>query len=110
MHVFQLIIELELAGSNLLFDIAKALLDFLYVIRRKDALLAQHARMGQRAFNVMQRQFLVEADGSVDRVHDGRGPACKTAAPQGVAARFAVVVVIKHGWARLNALSLILCK
>src|SRR6218665_4024394 len=52
---------------------------------RQNARLGEHCRMGDRSGNILAEQALVEADRSVDFLHDGVGTGSKPSAPHLVA-------------------------
>ena len=79
--VFQRDLELELALVDLLADALQAVGDGGAVGVGQDALLHQHGRMRERAFDVFLVEALVDVDGGVNLLHDRSRAAGKAAAP-----------------------------
>jgi hypothetical protein len=65
--------------------------DLFRIVRRNDALLAQHVGMGFGRGDVLAVQVPIEVDGGVDFLHDGVGTGGKPPAPHFVAHRLALI-------------------
>ena len=80
-NVFERARKRECAGGDLGLHLIEPAPNFGRVGFRDDALFGEHSRMRLRAFDVLGKEALVEADRGVDFLHDGIGARGKSAAP-----------------------------
>ena len=74
MNVLVRLVPLERAGLYFFADPGESFLDFRKIVLADDASRPQHARVGERALDVMVREALVERDRGREMLHEfGRG-------------------------------------
>jgi len=89
--VFKVPILGHTVAGVFLGDMVQPLADRCCIIRRHDALRAQHGDMRFRRGDILSPQRLVEGNRGIDFTHDRARPLCKPSAPHLIGACIAVI-------------------